>query len=828
MHKTKTIFVTLILLFILWAVLPANAQEPYNRFNIKNYSAKLLSELLLKKVNRYRTSKDLSPLTEHDILMAAAKDQAAYIGSSGRATTEQDNRKKATTGKRVEYYGGTENAGELVQSTKYRRRGRVLTYEQIADEILRKWKKSKRKRKVLLRPEYLYTGIGITTSSYRKRIYISQVFGGIKVMNKGAAKRKELPVPYSKKNFVWRIFQPRFWIKPYDSRKCRKCNRYKNLNQLQDGLFVKDGNVYFRHDNIRKLRRLITRKKDGLAVDIIQKEQYPCSTDYNIYDNTNNLSKGVLLKRMYRNKLLRKNIYKNDPEHRNQLLVKMGKLPNGIKDGYELNLIVIQQKSICASLQSRYLPNEANLEARTNLNMVPDINYSFEHEPYNPVDDKTTLTYKVPFEKNEYKFKTKDVKPLHKALKSPDYIVDSVGIVAHTSLEGKEAYNFKLQRRRARSIKRTIKRFREKRFKITIETDDSYKLFREQVQGTRFEALADKAKSEVLKVLNEELWEDAEMEAILANERFTEIHLKVTYDHTGKKEEEYVVALLNKAIEDEDLKLALRIQKYMIDRILDRKYSIKMLDQVNIPNNPKFIALEMNNLWAGKEFHNDLLDSTYLPKLEKLSKKNPDNPVVLFNYLLAKLETDSIEELRTTDSLQVLVNRLYESPIEKDYVDAINLKLQFSKFDMTGTDPQDRKAKKVARKTMKRIRKIYNAEATTWQNALKLSNIFMGMDEYLYALELIEPFALEEKPAEEVLFTYIALTGQFDDKIYTQNFRAAMQKAGKVNKNRFCALFGEPYMSFQLMDDPIIKKQYCDNCYDAEEYNPESETTSMK
>ena len=59
-----------------------------------------------------------------------------------------------------------------------------------------------------------------------------------------------------------------------------------------------------------------------------------------------------------------------------------------------------------------------------------------------------------------------------------------------------------------------------------------------------------------------------------------------------------------------------------------------------------------------------------------------------------------------------------------------------------------------------------------------------------------------------MLFAYISACAQLSDKVKSQNFVIAMQKAKVANPDRYCKLFGDPYLSFQVLDNPLVKKDY--------------------
>jgi hypothetical protein len=65
---------------------------------------------------------------------------------------------------------------------------------------------------------------------------------------------------------------------------------------------------------------------------------------------------------------------------------------------------------------------------------------------------------------------------------------------------------------------------------------------------------------------------------------------------------------------------------------------------------------------------------------------------------------------------------------------------------------------------------------------------------------------------ENLVFAYASLCTHFQDKLSSAKFVATMKKAREMNSKRFCKLFGAPYMSFQVMDNPFIKEEFCKYC----------------
>jgi hypothetical protein len=107
-------------------------------------------------------------------------------------------------------------------------------------------------------------------------------------INAGVAHKKQLSAPFSKSTKG---------LKPADEVACEDVKTFKYYNQLQSGLYVKNGKVFLKYGDINHVMDLLTEPKDGFGLDFVQRDQYPCDKD-NIYDKTL-MSKGIMIKPLY-------------------------------------------------------------------------------------------------------------------------------------------------------------------------------------------------------------------------------------------------------------------------------------------------------------------------------------------------------------------------------------------------------------------------------------------------------------------------------------------------------------------------------------------------
>ncbi len=764
------------------------------------FDNELFSKMLFDKINEHRIKFEFDSIVDEEILTQAAQDNGKYMASNNKEIIEQSGKKK-TTGDRIMFYGGSKFGYELTRKVTIKKGKIYLTYRQAIDEIIFKWTNSKKKLEILDDKNLIFVGIGAYVDGTEKRLYVSAVFGNYKSFNKGADKRKELAVPYTKR---------KYGLKHFDFTVCKKCNKYKNIGELQANLFVRDGKIWFKTDNVKKFKKLIKGGKDGIAVDIVQRAQYSCDDD-NIIDN-NLVNKGILLKRYYKNKLFRKNVYKEPKIRRQKLEVAIGKWPKkltGNKNEYELNLVIIKEKHVCYNIPQSYTDN-GSLEFNQSGGLIADTVMVEGFDEYIPKPEITELNFRIPFEKNKSTYKQEDIKPFVDALNEPEFIIKDLKVNAYSSIEGNVAANIKLQKRRAESIISTLKEMQSnKDIKAEITTDDSWEDFKRDVVSTDYPELAEKTKEEAQKYIKENKLSD-KLEPILKNERYAEMSMTVTYDIKGKKQQPYVVSRFNRAAKTCDKDKALLIQKYIFKQVLNENYTKDAIfNQVIDSTKADCAGLLMNKLWLEQWASDDELNNNICKRIDALNKLAPKNNYILYNKYICNINAWNSDNASDIFMFQKKINELYKSPLSKETVDNLNLEFQFKiigKYD-TLDKPID-----IVVRSLERIKEIVNVDGSSWKDALKLSYLFMEHKDYDFGAKLLEPFVYNKFVFDELIFTYISLCSHSNYRMMSNRFYTAMLKAKELDKTRFCKLFAGDKLSIQVLENTQVKKLYCKNC----------------
>lgn len=769
---------------------------PFSSFSQKAFSVDSLSLYLMEGINKYRLENKLDTFSRHEILTSAAENHAIYMAKSEKAELTQSKKKYKTTGSRVTAFGGTKNAEELVFAQSVEKGKSSMSPKQAAEAILTKWKSGKKERALILNGNFVYASAGASVDAKGKKAYISFVLGSFNTFNTGANKRKELPVPYTKKAKK---------LKSFDEKACKNCDKFKDFAGLQQGVYVENNKVYLKYDNIKAFNKLMKGPKDGFAVDIVQRAQYE-KDDYNIYDN-NLVCKGVLLKRVYSPKFAKKNRAEADKKgKKNKMDLLLGTIPSKINGDYEINLLVIQNNKVCKTLMRSYV--EQNEQASsTPLEMIPMPESVGQTPSYEPKSESSVLNFTVPFEKNKYDYKPGDVEPFLKALNEPDFIVSSIFIYAYSSIEGDSIANAQLQRKRGESILTAFKSKQAPSAKIAanVVTKDSWNLFKMSMEGGKYDYLAKMPKKEAIKTINNKGLAN-ELEPFLSKQRFAEIVMDVTYDIAGPKEEKFCIHQFNKAVKKGDVKQAYKIQEYIAKSIKSKKYAEESWKALEIPKDAKFSGLHMNRIYHRYVNNGKVITEEDQAELKQLGTVDAGNPFLTFNNLFCSVRLDStVGDKGVIETTQKKIDALYSTNVPKKNIDALNIEYQFKVMDAVDTIAG---GDVIIQACIDRIKTFYNIKDASWQNTLKLSYEFIRFKDYKFAADLLEPFIKEEKVDKQLLFTYISACAQMPERIKTSAFVTAMSKAKQADPVRYCKLFGAPFLTFQVLDNPFVKAEY--------------------
>lgn len=770
----------------LLAFISGNAQD--------NFVIDDLPKIIVTELNKFRIKNGLDTFEYHEILANAAFIDADKMAGKGQVKVDPLKVKK-----NLLKSGGTNKGEEIAMNAPVSKGRDNYKTDQVAKVVYTRWENNKKDKEVLLKAQYMMIGISCVLDDDKKKVYVTAVFGGYDSFNAGAKKKKELAVPFNTKSK--KLLTP-------DVKACKNCDKWKNYDILQKGLKVENGKIYLEYANLKDLKRLLKKTKDGLAVDIVQKAQYE-KADYNIVDN-NLQNKGIMQKVISKDQVFSKNLIKPDPKAKkkvkiNKLKLEMGKFNPKITGPYELNLIVIQDGHVCKTVTRSYL-EKGDQESNTPIGLIPANETVGLKPPFEPRSESSILNFTIPFEKNKSEFKTEDVQPFINAMNEPDFIIDGLYIYAFSSIEGDATANAKLQRKRAESVTNVLQSMQNNKITPNIETKDSWNLFELEMEDGKYDELVKMGKEKAIKKINANPSLIKELEPTLAKQRFAQIVMDVTYDITGNKEQKFTTVSFNRAVKANKMPQAYKIMEYAFNKRLEKKYTDDIFDSLKIPNDAAFVNLLNNKIYYNYLASSSIVDEDDYESLKQLEKLDPANDIVRYNRIYSSIILDSTLGTKEQQAKQQLeIDALYKSKIDKKLVDGLNVEWQFKIMESLDTLEN---SEPLIEACVNKIKSFYNFKEASWQNALKLAYAFTRGKDYKFSSNILEPFLKVENVDEGLLFSYISIASHLPEKFYSRTFSDALHKAKERNPERYCQLFGEPRMSFQVLDNPSAKKDY--------------------
>lgn len=771
---------------ILFFISVAQAQDNFNIDELPN--------ILVRELNKFRIKNGLDTFEVNQVLVDAAAIDGNKFAKAGVAKVDPEKVKK-----NLVKAGGTKKGEEVTMLAPVNKGRDNYKTAEVAKVIWTRWENNKKDKEILLKPQYMLIGIKCAMQKDGKKVVATAVFGGYDSFNTGAKKKKELAVPFNTKSKS---------LLTADAKSCKTCEKWKNYDILQKGLKVENGKIYLEYANLKDLKRLLKKTKDGLAVDVVQRAQYE-KADYNIVDN-NFQNKGIMGKVISKDQVFSKNLIKPDPKAKkkvkiNKLKIEMGKFNPKITGPYELNLIVVQDGHVCKTVTRSYL-EKGDQESSTPVGIIPADSTVGLKPAFEPKSESSILNFTIPFEKNKSEFKPEDIAPFIKALNEPDFMIDGLYIYAYSSIEGDASANAKLQRKRAESVTSVLQSMQQNKITPNIETKDSWSLFELEMEDGKYSDLVKLGKEKAIKKINSDKALLSELEPVLAKQRFAQMVMDVTYDISGNKEQKFTTVSFNRAIKANKMSQAYKIMEYASTQKIAKKYTEDVLDSFKIPENPQFINLLNNRAYYNYLANSSIVDEDDYAEFKRLEKIDPSSDVVRFNRIFCSIKLDtSLGTKEQQGKMQQEIDALYKAKINKKLVDGLNIEWQFKIIEsLDTTDGADAQIEACINK----IKGFYNFKEASWQNALKLAYVFTRGKDYKFSSTVLEPFLKVENVSEDLLFSYISIASHLPEKFYSRVFSDALHKAKEKNPERYCKLFGDPYMSFQVLDNPNAKKDY--------------------
>lgn len=591
---------------------------------------------------------------------------------------------------------------------------------------------------------------------------------------------------------------------------CYKC--LVTLSQLpQDvhyGLKREGNDIYFVMNDKTWFSQLFDDKDDAIAVDVIEKKQFPCGKNNNY--NKKNIIKGRLLPPVYLKSILKTALSVPGAE----VIAKIAELPSDIanSDDLEFNLVLIKNDAICHYNQFYNLPGIQLDLLKMDLFMDTLANQSGSAHKGPSISLSTNIEFVIPFEKNKYEYKNEDLKPIRDTLGLAYYNIKSIRVRAYSSVEGSEEKNLELQKKRGESIIAALQSFQNLPITEDVVASENWVEFLLDISNTPFAPLKLLSKQEIKKELEKKSVAE-QIEPLLKKERkailFIDLEKKTQFSDLNESDAKKTFA---DALKQNKLDVAYDIQQAIFQNVETKKYSSDIIGELEIPEEATYRSLLLNQLVFKSRGEENVINA--LHAFQRMDGLIPNVPLIRYNICVLEMKLLKEGELIVTRE-KVLADIEQLSKLKFDPRLIRRLKINYSMIACNYYVYEKKYTEK--NNALSFINLNYKNINYKDEDLLRLAQYFVLYSKEDWALKVIEGRATKLDVSEDLLFFYINLTIIDPKNTTKESYRTILSNAYNVNRKRFCGLFGTAYsdeggISFQILSDLYLKKTFCENC----------------
>jgi hypothetical protein len=610
------------------------------------------------------------------------------------------------------------------------------------------------------------------------------------------------PRPGSRKTVITNTYGIQ---RPSNDSICFRCQQELQSfpKEIRRGFERRQNEIWFSVTDAVWIEKMFINDADGITVDIVSKNNTLCEADP---PDRSSWVKGTLLPPVYKIALRKR----GNITHNGGFEVKIGDVPVHLRSSdLEFNLVLIQNKALCHYNYFYNLP-EQRWEL-LDMGLFWDTPQGKERLSLNDKSVSKQLKFVIPFEKDKYEYKLKDIQPIYDSLKLKDFIITAVSIWAFASVEGSAEHNLTLQRKRAESIVKVLQSYQMKGIKQEIITAENWVEFYKDIEKTKYASFQSQTKVQVKEALQKEVI-PAELETILKKHRkailYLELERKTPF---AGKSNAFLKQAFKKAIVQKNTKEALDIQHLVFSKIQNKQLPNQFLDSLEIPPKAEFGSL-LNNRLAFGYYTSEYDFQTSLEKFLALQKLTPDNANVCYNVCALQLQT-WLSGYSTEVPTQLYQNI---QALERLKTDKRLVKRMLINYHIINCEYlMDEKEYAAKDDGLRFIFDNYGYISMGEKDAVSLAQYLVSYSKLQWALELLEGYASKRDVTEDLLFYYLSLTIILPEPTVHEPFTRIIHKAILINQVRFCQLFNsieKGGITFQLLDDDYFQALYCETC----------------
>lgn len=746
-------------------------------------SQESVNDFLMIRVNKLRDSLNIPKLRPDAILDQAAKSQANYIAGKKKLGHEQNTPKLETVADRVFNFGGNrtyigENVAEIGDKFK--------TNKEIADQFFEAWKNSPPHYINMINPNFTRMGFGY--KGIPNRIFAAQVFSSEEI---------SLPKQFNNEH-------PNWGIKP-NAQICKMLKDSYETMTFANNVQVVDYEVFFFFHDMPFFESVISDNKDGLAIDVVLRDQFPCNRENQLHISP--VFDGQMQKPVYKKELFKNNISGNP----NKMYVKIGEIPSNMRNlEWDVNVIVIKNNFNCdycvpSFVSSRLYPL---LKLEAHWDEFEKKNYFDLHKA---ILVRDTFDLSFHFSRSNDQFEHYESDEMQRMMSMLPY-VKSILVDCFASVEGSESINKELLKKR----KTTLSKFLTEQNgiasgKIAWNLTENWTLMNKQIERYQIDELKGKSNSAVKEYLKEN--QSIFFDSLLFEQRASRIRAYVDTVIVVKdletliKYAQYDESLNWQDYEWSDLLEAANKQTFVS---IDYEGLNSILKSKKLLSNFLATAVNNNNIFQS-------IDSVMVVKYLSINNINCSNHRLVFNYanflthywyrnFRSSYSIMGLAPTITPVELLDLVNTLNESPNIKSaeleklkfnvYLAGVLYYTAYSKWDL-----KEKFFDEIVNQVVKQSFSVQDAE--------QLLLFFNYFHKFERSVKLLEPYFDKNELSENGQFWLAETATMIRQKLGSEQYAQIMDAAKNRNHARYCSWVND---YFQIQRDEYVKQDFCKSC----------------
>lgn len=567
---------------------------------------------------------------------------------------------------------------------------------------------------------------------------------------------------------------------------------YNNsLIVLGNSYNIEGNKVVLRYHDLQLLKTIFKDTNDGIAIDVLQKDQFACGRENNL--NSSKIFDGQLLKPVYRDELFASNTAKGNY----RFIGEIGTLPRELV-GRELvfSILIINDGMVC-----KYLLPAPFTVRDYRLQPVP---FRFE----NTDTVKLRSNGIVDSEIVKYGFATSKTVPAKIPAIAKKGKVHSIQIKAFSSIDGEEQNNTFLDSSRAEFIANDLcNRLHVDRRVISKEHGENWSLANYQFRYFGLDSLLSKKKQYIRNLVNQHSLKEISLDSLLREQRVCEARIYYEGDFSSQTDSLALLKgnLLFATITENVLlfnKAAFLIYNSHVTNSVIYDKTVIEFTLKNPEVVAAYAALLSKNISKEQQVITRFLVE-WLPhfaELPETGKENLANLYCLFNSDLLKewdVASSRMARVIRPETISAQTKNLRNKELQ------LNLQLTFIKYYGQINDTKN------AEQCFHFISKYFTGLGLKVESAVQLAAFYNSWGAFQQAVDLLDDYYVHSLLNEDGMFLYAENLMLLQKDGLEKADTATLQLAMRMNTMRWCKWMNDYN---QNLRNPEIKRMYCTSC----------------